>query len=247
MESGYIALGILCFLYYICLAWHTKKLNSTFAGFWVAFGVWNMVLGFIVWKTPIFIDYVILAIAIILWLFFIAVEILILCAMAVMPKRKLKYIIILGAQIRGKNITGSLKRRLDKGLRYLQENPETICIVSGGKGRGEEISEAEAMFAYLRDCGMDEKRIYMEDKSTTTCENLIFSKQFIHDLEKDSVGIVSNNFHIYRSMKMARILGYKKVFALPATVSLVVFPNYMVREFFALIKMPSEVKKSYDA
>lgn len=204
-------------------------------------------LGFIVWKTPIFIDYVILAIAIILWLFFIAVEILILCAMAVMPKRKLKYIIILGAQIRGKNITNSLKRRLDKGLRYLQENPETICIVSGGKGRGEEISEAEAMVAYLKDCGMDEKRICMEDKSTTTCENLIFSKQFIDNLEKDSVGIVSNNFHIYRAMKMARTLGYRKVFALPATTNMVVFPNYMVREFFALLKMPFEVKKSWDA
>ena len=48
-------------------------------------------------------------------------------------------------------------------------------------------------------------------------------------------------------MKMARLLGYKKVFALPATTNMVVFPNYMVREFFALIKMPSEVKKSYDA
>lgn len=247
MESGYIALGILSFLYYICLAWHTKKMNSTFAGFWIVFGVWNMGIAFLVWKTPMFIDYIILAVSIIFWIVFIAVEIIVLCAMAVMPKKNLKYIIILGAQIRGKKITGSLKRRLDKGLRYLQENPETICIVSGGKGRGEAISEAEAMFAYLKDCGMDEKRICMEDKSTTTCENLIFSKQFIHDLEKDSVGIVSNNFHIYRSMKMARILGYKKVFALPATVSLVVFPNYMVREFFALIKMPSEVKKSYDA
>ena len=159
----------------------------------------------------------------------------------------MKYIIILGARIRDGKVTDCLKRRLDKGLRYLQENPETICIVSGGKGKGEEISEAEAMLSYLKDCGVDGERICMEDKSTTTCENLIFSKQFIQNLEKDSVGIVSNNFHIYRAMKMARLLGYKKVFALPATTNMVVFPNYMVREFFALIKMPSEVKKSYDA
>ena len=247
METGYYAIGILSFLYYICLVWHTKKINSTFAGFWVVFGVLNIGIGLLVWKTPIFIDYAILAVSILLWLFFIAVEILILCAMAVMPKRKLKYIIILGAQIRGKKITNSLKRRLDKGLRYLQENPETICIVSGGKGKGEEISEAEAMFAYLKDCGVDGERICMEDKSTTTCENLIFSKQFIQNLKKDSVGIVSNNFHIYRAMKMARLLGYKKVFALPATTNMVVFPNYMVREFFALIKIPSELKRTYDA
>ena len=161
METGYYAIGILSFLYYICLVWHTKKINSTFAGFWVEFGVVNIGIGLLVWKTPIFIDYAFLAVSILLWLFFIAVEILILCAMAVMPKRKLKYIIILGAQIRGKKITNSLKRRLDKGLRYLQENPETICIVSGGKGKGEEISEAEAMFAYLKDCGVDGERICM--------------------------------------------------------------------------------------
>ena len=159
----------------------------------------------------------------------------------------MKYIIILGARIRDGKVTDCLKRRLDKGLRYLQENPETICIVSGGKGRDEDISEAKAMFQYLKDCGMDESRIYLEDKSTTTCENLVLSKQFIDNLEKDSVGIVTNNFHIYRAMKMARILGYKKVFALPATTNLVVFPKYMVREFFALLKMPFELKKSLDA
>lgn len=159
----------------------------------------------------------------------------------------MKYIIILGARIREGKVTDCLKRRLDKGLRYLQENPETICIVSGGKGRDEDISEAEAMFQYVKDCGMDESRICLEDKSTTTCENLVFSKQFIDNLEKDSVGIVTNNFHIYRAMKMARILGYKKVFALPATTNLVVFPKYMVREFFALLKMPFELKKSLDA
>ena len=247
MEAGYIALGLLSFLYYICLVWHTKKLNSTFSGFWIAFGVWNFGLGFVVGKAPIFIDYVILALTIALWIFFVAVQIIILCAMVVMPKKNLKYIIILGAQIRGRSITGSLKRRLDKGLRYLQDNPETKCIVSGGKGKGEEVSEAEAMAEYLKACGMDENRIWMEDKSTTTLENLIFSKQFIGNLEKDKIGIISNNFHMYRAMKMARILGYKKVFSLPATVSLVVFPNYMVREFFALLKMPYELKKSYDA
>ena len=165
----------------------------------------------------------------------------------VLPQNRLKYIVILGAQIRGKKITGSLKRRLDRGLRYLQENPDTICIVSGGKGRGEDISEAEAMADYLKACGIQSERIYKEDKSTTTWENLTLSASYIEDLNKDKIGIISNNFHIYRAMKMARILGYKKVFALPASTNMVVFPNYMVREFFALFVMISEVKKSADA
>lgn len=247
MEAGYIALGILSFLYYVCLVWHTKRWNSTFAGFWIVFGAFHIGIGLLVWKTPDWIDYIVLTISIILWILFFAVELIILCAMAVIPKKHLKYIIILGAQIRGKDITGSLKRRLDKGLRYLQENPETLCIVSGGKGKGEDISEAEAMADYLKSCGIEDKRIYLEDSSTTTWENLEFSKRFIENLEKDKIGIVSNNFHIYRAMKMAGILGYKKVFALAATTNMVLFPNYMVREFFALFMMIFELRKSNHA
>jgi len=244
MESGYIALGILSFLYYVCIVWHTKKLNSTFSGFWIVFGILNIGIGFLVSKTPDWADYAILAISILIWTLFLAVEIIILCAMTAIPKKNLKYIIILGAQIRGKNITGSLKRRLDKGLRYLQENPQTLCIVSGGKGKGEDISEAEAMADYLKSCGIEEERIYMEEKSTTTWENLMFSKQFIEDLDQDKIGIVSNNFHIYRAMKMAGMQGYRKVFALVATTNMAIFPNYMVREFFSLIIMVYEIMKS---
>lgn len=247
MESGFIALGIISILYYICLAWYTKKLNSTFAWFWVAFGLLQITLGWLVsWTAPWF-DYIVLVITIVFWIVFWAIEILILCAMVVLPQNRLKYIIILGAQIRGKQITGSLKRRLDRGLRYLQDNPETICIVSGGRGKGEDISEAEAMADYLKACGIKEECIRKEDKSTTTWENLTFSCSYIEDLNKDKIGIISNNFHIYRAMKMARILGYRKVFAIPASTNMIVFPNYMVREFFALFVMISEIKKSTDA
>lgn len=244
MEVGFIALGILSILYYVCLAWHTKKLNSTFAWFWIAYGLWNILLGCFVKIAPNWVDYVVLGICAAVAILFLVVQILILCAMVVLPKSKLKYIIILGAQIRGRKLTGSLKRRLDRGLRYLQENPETLCIVSGGRGKGEDISEAEAMADYLRSCGIDDSRIRLEDESTTTWENLSFSRSFIENEEKDKVGIISNNFHIYRAMKMARILGYKKVFAIPATTDLVVFPNYMVREFFALFVMIKEIRDS---
>lgn len=247
METGFVALGILSVLYYVCLAWYTKKLNSTFAWFWLVFGALNIALGSLIGWAPSWVDYVIVGVSTILWIVFGAIELLILCAMVVLPQNRLKYIVILGAQIRGKQITGSLKRRLDRGLRYLQENPDTICIVSGGKGRGEDISEAEAMADYLKACGIQSERICKEDKSTTTWENLTLSASYIEDLNKDKIGIISNNFHIYRAMKMARILGYKKVFALPASTNMVVFPNYMVREFFALFVMISEVKKSADA
>ena len=237
METGYIALGILCILYYICLVWHTKRWNSTLSVFWIFCGLWNVGIGVLVCKTPDFVDYIILGASIIIWLTFLIVEILILCAMLAIPKKKLKYIVILGAQIRGKRITNALERRLKKGLEYLQENPETLCIVSGGKGKGEDVPEAEVMAEYLKANGIDEKRIYVEDKSETTWENLEFSQRFIDDVEQDMVGIVTNNFHIYRSMKIAEMLGYKRIFAIPASVNMIVFPNYMTREFLALGRM----------
>lgn len=242
MEVGFYALAALSVFYYLLLVWRTKKINSTFSWFWIAYAVLNILLGVIVYHAPDIIDYTIIGISAIVTILFVIVELLILCAMVVLPKGKLDYIIILGAQIRGKTICGSLRRRLDKGVRYLQNNPNTLCIVSGGKGKGEEISEAEAMADYLKSNGVDAERIIMEDKSTTTWENFKFSAPLILDIEKDKVGVISNNFHIYRAMKMARVQGYKKVYALPATTDMVMFPNYMVREFFALFIMLFEMR-----
>lgn len=243
MEIGYFALAILGILYYIVLAWYTKRMKSTFSMFWVAFSALHIFLGCIVKTAPDWVDYVILGITVIFWTVFFVVELLILCAMAVVPQKGLSYLVILGAQIRGRGLTGSLKRRLDRGLRYLNENPDTLCIVSGGRGKGEEISEAEAMAEYLEKCGIEKNRIVLEDRSTTTWENLKYSAELIFDLKRDKVGILSNNFHIYRAMKMARIQGYKKVYAIPASTDMVMFPNYMVREFFALFVMLSEMRE----
>ena len=53
METGFVALGILSILYYVCLAWYTKKLNSTFAWFWLVFGVLNIALGSLVGWAPL--------------------------------------------------------------------------------------------------------------------------------------------------------------------------------------------------
>ncbi len=242
MAAVYFLLGLFSICYYAYIVYYTKKFNSTFSRFWVASGILYIILGTIVKMAPNWMYYLVVIVVSIIWVVFLCVEILVLCAMASLPQKKADYIMILGAQIRGKVITASLKRRLEKGIRYLNDNPETICIVSGGKGKDEEISEAEAMAEYLQTHGISPERIKKEDKSTTTCENLLFSRQFITNIEKNKVGIVSNNFHIYRAIKMARFIGYKKVFALPASTDKVLFLNYMVREFFAFFIMFHELK-----
>lgn len=242
MESGFFALALLSILYYVCIAYYTKRFNSTFSRFWIVSGIFYVILGFWVKFSSDFVQQCILLCIGIVWLTFFVVELLVLCAMVSVPQEKADYIIILGAQIRGKTITGSLRRRLDKGIQYLQKNPDTKCIVSGGKGKYEEISEAEAMAEYMIEHEIAPVRIRKEAKSTTTCENLLFSRMFIKNIEKDKIGIVSNNFHIYRALHMAKHIGYKNVFALPASSDIVLFPNYMVREFFAFFIMFRELK-----
>ena len=88
---------------------------------------------------------------------------------------ELSTIIILGACVKGKKITGALQKRLDKGVEYLLAHDNTKVIVSGGQGKGEEVTEAFAMKSYLVDKGIDEKRIIMEEKSRSTEENLKYS------------------------------------------------------------------------
>ena len=235
MVSGFVALGILCILYYCFISWHTKKLNSTFSWFWILLAFWCVVLAVLTDISPDWLDYVILGCNVLVAIIFVFVEVLILCAMVSLPHKNLDYIVVLGAQIRGRAITGTLKRRLDRALAYLKQNKETLCIVSGGQGKGEAISEAQAMAEYLIASGIEEERVILENQSTSTYENLKNSLDMIDEPEKDTVGIVTSNFHMYRSMKYAQMLGYKKACAIIASSNMILFLNYMVREFFAVL------------
>ena len=101
MVAGYIALGILCVLYYIFIAWYTKRLNSTFSWFWIVLGIWNVVLAVLTDILPDWGDYAVLGIQILAAIVFVVIEVIILCAMVSLPHKNLDYIIVLGAQIRG--------------------------------------------------------------------------------------------------------------------------------------------------
>ncbi len=100
---------------------------------------------------------------------------------------KVEYLIILGAGLKGDVPSEVLKYRLNKAVEYYKKNPDTIFIVSGGQGKDELISEAEAMEIYLSKRGIPIKNIIKEDKSTSTYENLKFSDKIIK--EKKSLEI----------------------------------------------------------
>lgn len=215
----------------------SKRITTTFSSFWLAFGILQILIGYVVWHADVWIDWIIYIHCVICLAAYFVVVSLILLSTLRRTKKNLDFIIILGAQIRGDRVTDALKRRLDKGLAYLQDHTKTVCIVSGGKGRGEDISEASAMFQYLRACGIEEERVVLEDQSKTTYENLLYSAECVADLKKYKIGIVSNNFHIYRAIRIAKKLGYRKVYPLVASCQPIFFLNYMTREFFAILVM----------
>ncbi len=166
---------------------------------------------------------------------FIFTEALIIKGMMAKPKDNCDYIIVLGCQIRGDHITRSLKNRLDVAVSYAIDNPDTTIIVSGGRGKGENTTEAFAMYNYMVSKGIDGSRIIQEDKSTDTSENMKYSVQYIENTDS-LVGIVTNNFHIERSRLLARHAGLNNTCVMPAESDHLLFINYMVREAIGIVK-----------
>ena len=232
MKYYFLIAGSLCILYYMILVIYSRRLRSTFAAFWLVSGGVHLVLGCA--PLPVYLYAVLRWLCLVCWGAFLFVEVKIVGGMRTGVDAQANWIIILGAQVRGTYITSSLKRRLDAALCYLQHSPETKVIVSGGQGPGEEISEADAMAGYLEEHGIPKKQIFRENRSASTRENLRFSREYV-DVEHDRIGIVTNDFHIYRSSIIARQEGYRKICRIPADSDPVFRLNYMVREFFGVI------------
>ncbi|MFL0253098.1 YdcF family protein [Clostridium neuense] len=152
--------------------------------------------------------------------------------------RKTDFVVILGAAVRGKTMTLALCQRMEKGLEYLNQYPDIKVVVSGGKGPGEDIPEAEAMKDFLLKHGINQSRIIVEDKSKNTMENLKNTKKELQKLygQRDfKIALVTNNFHVFRAKMLAERFGFK-VYGIPAPVHPGIVLNSYVREYFAVIK-----------
>jgi uncharacterized SAM-binding protein YcdF (DUF218 family) len=169
---------------------------------------------------------------------FVVIEGLIIASIHTDNKSNVDYVIILGAGLKGEQMTITFQNRVDKGLDFLQKNPALKVIVSGGKGYAERISEAEAMKRYLVKNGIPENRIIMEDRSTNTAENFKFSRELISSAEhqgKPGILIVTSEFHMLRAKMLASRNGFIP-YGLPAQTWPGVLPNCFIREYFAIIK-----------
>ena len=108
-------------------------------------------------------------------------------------------------------------------------------MLSGGKGDGENISEAEAMYRYLTEHGIEEERLIREDRSTNTKENLDFSLKLIGSTEV-SIGVVTNNFHVFRGVLIGKKCGCRDIYPVPSKYRSWRLLIYIPREILAILK-----------
>lgn len=148
----------------------------------------------------------------------------------------LDYVIVLGAGLRPDGTPSeALRFRLDAALAYLEDNEGTTCVVTGGQGFGEVRTEASSMAEYLRGRGLDAGRIVLEERATTTDENLEYSAALIGDA-RASVGIVTNDFHLYRALAAARAHGLGDAYGIAAPSNPLYLPQSLLRECAAVIR-----------
>lgn len=234
-------LGILCLGYFFLYAALTG-LTNTFTYVWLLMGSFFLLIAVFykrvkkwVKALPKWIRILGVGIAGICILSVLAAEILCISYGMKTPEPGADYVIVLGAQVRGRTPSYNLARRLDVAYDYLVENPDTIAILSGGKGSGENISEAQAMMEYLLERGIEPERMILEDQSTNTDENIRFSREKMES-EEARVVLATNQFHVFRSIGIARKQGLTHVEGLGAGVMWFTVPNLYLREAIAIIK-----------
>ncbi len=236
LQTGCLVLGILCFIYYIGITAYAG-IRTSLSWLWILGGLFFLLL----WRLQIraaahpqeaALRYAVkgmFAFLIVCVVVIVLVGSRIVAGMYAQPEAGLDYVIVLGAQVRGERPSRALRRRLDRAAEYARANPETLLILSGGQGPDEGISEAECMRRCLTEQGIAEERLLLEDRSTSTRENLSFSAKLL-DKEADSVGIVTNSFHIYRAMMLARRQGYAHTSGIPASADPGMQPHNVLRE-----------------
>lgn len=150
-------------------------------------------------------------------------------------------VIVLGAGVNGTQPSLSLYTRLTAALDYLEENPDVPVVLSGGLGYGEEITEARCMYDWLTARGVEPERLILEERAGNTAENFAFSRELLEqrgiDPAESRTAVVTNDFHIARSLLIAARQGYGHAFGVPAKLPwLHLEVNYYLREAFAMVK-----------
>lgn len=240
----FFAAGVFCLIYYLVICRYVGRWNATFSRFWLICGGFCIFYGAVQKQLPKEAEWMVLAVWTVFWLAVISVWIRMLAFRRQKSVGRLQYLIVLGARVDGTRITSSLKLRLDRACTYAHRDGDVQVVVSGGQGKGEDLSEAEAMAKYLICHGIERDRIILEDRSSTTQENLRFTACIVPEIREKSTGIVTNSFHSYRAWLLGRQEGYRVLSSVPARSEPVLFLNYLLREALAVLVLPIKSRRN---
>ena len=148
-----------------------------------------------------------------------------------------EYLVVLGAGLHGDVPSLSLTDRLEGALAWLEAHPDCVAVASGGQGPGERMTEGEAMGIWLEARGIDPSRIIVEDRATSTQENLEYSFALIRGRGGEPDGncaIVTSEYHLYRAKALAARQGVECFGVAARTSWPTLMLNYFIREGFAV-------------
>lgn len=152
------------------------------------------------------------------------------------PQSQPQAMIVLGCKVRGQNPSLMLARRLQTAYDAMQKYPDMVCVVSGGKGSDEQMTEAQCMYEWLTAKGIEQERILLEDKSASTSENFRFSKEKLDDKQiSGQILIATDGYHQYRAQYLAKQEGFSECCAASAPTSWYLLPTYWIREWFGIV------------
>ena len=147
-------------------------------------------------------------------------------------------VIVLGAAVHGDTPSLVLRDRLDTAVFYHKKNPDALLVVSGGKGNGENITEAEAMEKYLLDKGVPKEQIIKEEHATSTLENFKFSKALLDERFEDyKIAYITNEYHIFRAGLTAKKAGLDSAAHINSTTRLNYLLPGVLRECMAVARV----------
>ena len=164
-----------------------------------------------------------------------------LIAAAYKPKPDKDVMILLGCGLKKDGTpTPLLRGRIDAALRFYREQKaqtgrELTFVCSGGRGPDEVIAESSSMKQYLISQGIPERMILEENQSSSTFENMKFSKERMTEAGlTGKIAFVTTNYHVFRSGLCARRVKMRAL-GLGAKTKWYFWPNAWVREFVGLL------------
>ena len=159
---------------------------------------------------------------------------------SISAQEKVDYVVILGCGLKEDKPDKILTSRLDTAVEFLEKYPDSMAICTGGQGADEPIPEATAMEKVLLKAGIPQSRILKETTSKNTFENFENAKKLIKkqgdDPGKTRIAIVTSEFHLYRSVELAELLGFQEPIKVSSKTPALLFYPHFLREIAAVVK-----------